>query len=64
MYTYTILKNKKYWEIIKGKNNWNLRLSFHQLLDKGSIKTIKVVINLINKGEGQLRYPLHYCLDT
>ena len=39
----------------------DLCICLYQLIDEGSMMTIKVVINLII-GEGQFRYPLHHCL--
>ena len=38
-------------------------ICFHRLQVKGSMMTIKVVINLIT-GESQIRHPLHYCLGS
>ena len=38
----------------------DLCLCFHQLLDEGSLMTVRVVTNLITV-DGQFRHPLHYC---
>ena len=41
----------------------DLCICIHQLLDEGSMMTVKIVINLLTE-EGQLRHLLHHCLDS
>ena len=41
----------------------DLCIRFHQLLDEGSVMTIRMVTNLIT-AEGQFRYPLHCRLES
>ena len=40
-----------------------LSICFHKLLNVGSMRTFKLVINLAT-GQGQFRHPLHNCLES